>query len=104
MEKATTTSPDCVLYTLSILGDKWSLLIVREMTGCPQSFSDLEAALPGISPRTLSLRLNKLLADTIITKNLYCERPPRYHYSLTEKGTDLKNILKDMSSWGKKYS
>jgi DNA-binding HxlR family transcriptional regulator len=97
-------SPDCVLYTLSILGDKWSLLIVREMTSCPQSFSDLESSLEGISPRTLSMRLNKLIEGEIISKALYCVRPPRYQYSLTEKGADLKNILKDMSAWGKKYA
>ena len=103
MEKNSANSPDCILYTLSTLGDKWSLLIVREMTECPQSFSDLEAALNGVSPRTLSMRLNKLLSDKIINKNLYCEHPPRYQYSLTEKGTDLKNILRDMSVWGKKY-
>ena len=98
------TTPDCVLYTLSILGDKWSLLIVREMTSCPHSFSDLESALDGISPRTLSMRLSKLVDYGIISKTLYCERPPRYQYALTTKGSDLKNILKDMSTWGQKYA
>lgn len=93
----------CITHALSILGDKWTPLLVREMTRCPQTFSDLESALDGISPRTLSQRLNKLVEYEIVKKDIYCQHPPRYNYSLTSKGTDLQQILHDMAAWGNKY-
>lgn len=94
---------ECILHALDIFGDKWTPLLVHEMTRCPQTFSDLEGALDNISPRTLSQRLNKLVEEGIVAKNMYCEHPPRYNYSLTAKGSDLQNILKDMAAWGRKY-
>lgn len=94
---------DCVARALAIFGDKWTLLLVRELTRCPQTFSDLETSLEGISPRTLSQRLNKLVEDGIVEKSMYCEHPPRYNYSLTEKGADLQLILKNISNWSNKY-
>jgi DNA-binding HxlR family transcriptional regulator len=100
---ATKEKIDCVARALAIFGDKWTLLLVRELTRCPQTFSDLETSLGGISPRTLSQRLNKLVEDGIVAKDMYCEHPPRYNYSLTEKGADLQLILKNISSWSNKY-
>lgn len=100
---ATKQTTDCVARALAIFGDKWTLLLVRELTRCPQTFSDLETALESISPRTLSQRLNKLIDDGIVAKDIYCQRPPRYNYSLTEKGADLQLILKNISSWSNKY-
>ena len=94
---------DCIARALAIFGDKWTLLLVRELTRCPQTFSDLETSLDGISPRTLSQRLNKLVEDGIVEKSMYCEHPPRYNYSLTEKGADLQLILKNISAWSNKY-
>jgi DNA-binding HxlR family transcriptional regulator len=93
----------CIAKALSILGDKWSPLLIKELTTCPQTFSDLEKVLVGISPRTLSQRLNKLVDEDIVEKRLYCERPPRYSYSLTTKGSDLQVILQDMAKWSAKY-
>lgn len=98
-----TQSPTCIVHALSVLGDKWTPLLVKELTVCPKTFGDLETALMGISPRTLSQRLNKLVADGIVTKILYCEHPPRYNYSLTQKGADLQNIIIDMANWSHKY-
>ena len=99
----TTTNTDCIANALSIFGDKWTPLLVREMTRCPLTFSDLESAVEGISPRTLSQRLNKLIDEDIVVKNIYCQHPPRYNYSLTKKGADLQSILNDMAAWGSKY-
>ena len=96
-------SVGCIAKALAILGDKWTPLIIKEMTACPQNFSDLEKLLVGISPRTLSQRLGKLVDEGIIAKNIYCEHPPRYNYFLTEKGTDLQDILGSMASWSAKY-
>jgi len=102
----TTSKPkneECIAHALAIFGDKWTPLLVQQMTRCPQTFSDLETAVGSISPRTLSQRLNMLVDEGIVTKQMYCEHPPRYNYSLTLKGADLQSILKDMAAWGRKY-
>lgn len=90
--------------TVDILGDKWTALIINELSRGPSCFCDVEKMLAGISPRTLSQRLDKLMAEEIITKELYNQRPPRYHYILTPKGRELTHITKAMSHWGQKYS
>lgn len=94
----------CLQNTVDILGDKWTALILFSLTSGPRTFSNLEVALDGISPRTLSQRLTRLAEEEIISKDLYNKRPPRYHYALTEKGTELHEILKHMSEWGARYS
>lgn len=94
----------CIAKALCILGDKWTPLLIRELTLSPQTFSDLEKLLAGISPRTLSQRLNMLVEQDIVDKRLYCEHPPRYSYQLTKKGQDLQTILQDMALWSTKYS
>ena len=95
---------ECISGALEILGDKWTPLLIKELTECPKKFSDLEKSLPGISPRTLSQRLNKLEQTDIITKTIYCPHPPRYKYALTKKGLDFQSILTDMALWSHKYS
>lgn len=89
---------------MAILGDKWTALIVRELTSCTAGFCDLEKSLDGISPRTLSQRLDKLEAEGILERDLYCARPPRYKYGLTPKGQELQAILRKMSDWGTRYA
>lgn len=66
--------PGCIQHTLEIMGDKWTGLIIRDLSSRPATFTQLEVSLVGISPRTLSQRLDKLEAEAIITKQLYCER------------------------------
>lgn len=96
--------PGCVQAATEILGDKWSALLLGQLFDEPKTFGDLDGALPGISPRTLSARLCELEKSSIITKKLYCSRPPRYKYSLTQKGQDLRTILVQMATWGEKYN
>jgi DNA-binding HxlR family transcriptional regulator len=96
--------PGCIQSALSIIGDQWTGLLVRELTECPKTFSELQNALTGISPRTLSQRLDKLSHEQIIEKDLYCPRPPRYKYRLTQKGSELKEVIQKMSEWGERYS
>lgn len=96
--------PGQIQTALDIIGDKWTALIVRDLTTCDSKFSDLEASLAGISPRTLSQRLDKLETEGVISKELYCERPPRYKYCLTDKGKELQTILVDMAAWGARYA
>ena len=95
--------PGCIQTCLDIMGDKWTALIVRDLSSDKARFGDLEASLDGISPRTLSQRLDKLEKEQIIVKRLYCERPPRYTYELTQKGQELQDILLKMSDWGARH-
>jgi DNA-binding HxlR family transcriptional regulator len=96
--------PGCVAEAVSILGNKWTALIVMKLAEGPTRFTALENSLQGISPRTLSQRLCDLEAKHLITKKHFAEMPPRVEYSLTGKGTDLLPILKSMAAWGDKYS
>lgn len=96
--------PGCVAAALSIVGNKWTALIVKELSeGCAR-FSILQQSLPGISPRTLSQRLDEMQRTGLITKKSFAEVPPRVEYTLTEKGRDLLPVLKSMADWGDKYS
>jgi len=109
MQDKVSTNPDiekqpgCVAGALEVVGNKWTALIVMELAKGPSRFSALEAALGGISPRTLSQRLDYLESAKIINKKSYNEVPPRVEYSLTSKGKDLIDILKSMAEWGNKY-
>lgn len=98
-----TSKSSCLQNTVEVLGDKWTALIIHELSKAPSCFCDVEKTLPGISPRTLSQRLDKLEQEKIITRQLYNERPPRYNYHLTPKGTELLGILDAMTAWGSKY-
>lgn len=96
--------PGCIQSTLDIMGDKWTPLIIRDLSSGKAKFGDLEASLRTISPRTLSQRLCKLENEKIIDKRLYCEHPPRYTYELTDKGEELLEILVKMSDWGARHN
>lgn len=95
--------PGCIQHTLQIMGDKWTGLIIRDLSSRPATFTELDVSLVGISPRTLSQRLDKLEAEQIISRQLYCERPPRYNYVLTNKGKELQEILSEMAAWGARH-
>jgi len=93
----------CIQAALNILGDKWSPLLLGQLISGAKTFGELEVALGGISPRTLSARLEKMADHDIVNKTMYCKHPPRYRYELTDKGRELQNILKAMGDWGDKY-
>lgn len=95
--------PGCIQSALRILGDKWSPLLIGQLVESSMTFGELELVLSGISPRTLSARLDELIDQGIVHKIQYCEHPPRYRYGLTKKGDDLRTILIDMAKWGEKY-
>lgn len=98
------SKPGCIECTLKIVGDKWTPLILRDLTAGSACFVTLEKSLVGISPRTLSQRLSKLKAENIVEKQLYNEHPRRYHYALTHKGKELQAVLEQMATWGARYS
>jgi DNA-binding HxlR family transcriptional regulator len=89
-----------VCATADIVCGKWTLLLVRELhEGCSR-FGELERALTGISPRTLSLRLRALEEEGIVKRTTYAEVPPRVEYALTAKGTALLPIIESMRDYG----
>jgi DNA-binding HxlR family transcriptional regulator len=93
----------CLANALSILGNKWSALILRDLSEQPRRFGELEKSLQGISPRTLSQRLDDLEVCGIVTKKSYAEVPPRVEYTITQKGRDFIPALRAMAQWGDKY-
>ncbi len=95
--------PGCVKAALEILGDKWTPLLLGQLVDTGHTFCELESALDGISPRTLSARLERLAMHGIVAKHMYCEHPPRFRYELTKKGSELQDILHAMAEWGDKY-
>lgn len=89
--------------TARLVGDKWSLLIIRDLvTGCKR-FGELQKSLQGISPRTLSERLSKLEAEGLVKRQVYAEIPPRVEYSLTEKGEALVGLIEAMRAYGETW-
>lgn len=97
------SSPGCIKAALCILGDKWTPLLISQLAEKSLTFSELEKRLNGISPRTLSQRLQSLLENGIIMKQQYNEHPPRHNYHLTPKGADLTKILESMAAWGENH-
>lgn len=96
--------PQAVQSALAILGDKWSALILRMLHEGPKRFKDFEQNLDGMSPRTLSQRLDKLVCGGIIQKHTCPASPGYFEYSLTQKGADLDPIIHAMALWGKKHA
>jgi DNA-binding HxlR family transcriptional regulator len=97
-------SRQCVMHTMKIIGSKWTILILRELCDGRKRFGELQRALPGISPKTLSHRLSQLEDDGIVNKKIFPEVPLHVEYSLTKKGASLKDIIDKMREWGDKYS
>lgn len=88
---------------MRIMGDKWTALMLRDISSGVNTFSGLEVSLTGISPRTLSQRLVMLENESILDKRQYCEHPPRSKYLLTQKGSELQGVLNKIGEWGAKY-
>ena len=83
-----------------IVGAKWTVLIVHELSEGARRFTQIEHACAGISPRTLAERLRWLEAEGIVVRRSYAESPPRVEYELTEKGEALKPIIEEMRRFG----
>jgi DNA-binding HxlR family transcriptional regulator len=94
--------PCSVARTLSAIGDRWTLLVLRDLFLGARRFEQLEASL-GCSPHLLSTRLGKLCAEGIVERRLYRERPERHEYRLTEKGRDLYPVIASLLAWGDRW-
>jgi len=91
-------SPDA--RALDLVGDKWTLLIIRDLAAGPRRFVELQRVLPGISTEQLRSRLNRMVADGMLTRQRYREVPPRVDYELTERARELMPILGELARWG----
>jgi DNA-binding HxlR family transcriptional regulator len=95
-------SPDA--RALDLVGDKWTLLIVRDLAAGPRRFVELQRVLPGISTEQLRSRLNRMVADGMLTRKRYREVPPRVDYALTERARDLMPVLGELARWGYEWA
>ena len=85
---------------LDLVGDKWTLLIIRDLAAGPRRFVELQRVLPGISTEQLRSRLNRMVADGLLTRQRYREVPPRVDYELTERARELMPVLGALATWG----
>jgi len=92
-----------IANTLDLLGDKWSLLVVRDLLHGKRTYGDLVDSPEGIPTNILADRLTRLENAGLIASSPYQERPVRYAYTLTEKGTELGDILLALVQWGKRH-
>ena len=95
-------SPDA--RALDLVGDKWTLLIVRDLMSGPRRFVELQRVLPGISTEQLRSRLNRMVADGMLTRKRYREVPPRVDYELTERARELAPVLGELARWGYEWA
>ena len=93
MKKLYTKCP--VEYTVSIISDKWKVLIIRDLLEKEKRYSELMKSVVGISDKVLAKNLRELEQDGIINRKVYAVVPPKVEYSLTEKGQELTQILKE---------
>ncbi|MDE7284214.1 MAG: helix-turn-helix transcriptional regulator [Lachnospiraceae bacterium] len=96
--------PECpVATTVSIIGSKWKLLIIRNLLARPWRFNELKKDLEGISQKVLTDSLRSMEEDGIIIRTVYPEVPPRVEYALSELGESMRPILDAMQKWGAEY-
>ncbi|WP_047151120.1 winged helix-turn-helix transcriptional regulator [Aneurinibacillus tyrosinisolvens] len=95
--------PCNIARTLDLVGDRWTLLIIRELLKGNSKFNEIKASLDGIAPNILSDRLQTLEQEGIVLSNLYSKHPPRYEYELTDKGTELRHVLNALAIWGNRH-
>ena len=92
--------PACpIATTVSLIGSKWKLLIIRNLLARPWRFNELKKDLDGISQKVLTDSLRSLGNDGLITRTVYPEVPPRVEYALSELGLSMKPIIASMAAW-----
>lgn len=103
-QKTVKELPECpVETTLSLIGDKWKVLIMRDLFGGKKRFGELKKSLAGVSQKVLTSQLRDMEESGLISRTVYAEVPPRVEYELTELGLSLKPIIDEMRIWGESY-
>lgn len=96
--------PACpVATTVQLIGNKWKLLIIRNLLSRPWRFNELHRSLDGISQKVLTESLRSMEKDGIVVRTVYAEVPPRVEYALSELGESMRPILDSMRVWGEAY-
>ena len=94
-------SPCPVAGALDLLGDKWTLLLVRDLFSGPKRYGDFAGAMEGIPTNLLADRLKRLEAAGLVTRRAYQDNPPRHTYALTPAGAALRPVLQALVNWGR---
>ena len=96
--------PACpVEITMGLIGEKWKVLIIRDLLTGTKRFGELRKSVTGITQKVLTNNLRQMEASGLVNRKVYAEVPPRVEYSLTETGLSLKPILDSMVTWGNAY-
>ncbi|WP_420376944.1 winged helix-turn-helix transcriptional regulator [Romboutsia lituseburensis] len=96
--------PACpVEITLQLIGNKWKVLILRDLLDGTKRFGELKKSVTGITQKVLTSNLRSMEESDLVTREVFPEVPPRVEYTLTEIGYSLKPILDSMAVWGDEY-
>jgi DNA-binding HxlR family transcriptional regulator len=96
--------PACpVETTLTLIGDKWKVLILRDLVSGTRRFGELRKSLKDVSQKVLTAQLRTMEEKGLLVRKVYAEVPPKVEYTLTETGYSLKPILDAMYTWGLDY-
>lgn len=96
--------PACpVEITMRLIGDKWKVLIIRDLLTGTKRFGELKKSLSGITQKVLTNNLRQMESSGLVIRKVYAEVPPKVEYSLSETGWSLKPILDSMVEWGNDY-
>lgn len=99
-----TELPACpVEITMGLIGEKWKVLIIRDLLTGTKRFGELKKSVTGITQKVLTNNLRQMEQSGLIIRKVYAEVPPRVEYSLTDLGKSLKPILDSMVNWGEDY-
>ncbi len=103
-QKTARELPVCpVETTLTLIGDKWKVLILRDLMPGTKRFGELKKSIGSVSQKVLTAQLRDMEESGLVNRRVYAEVPPRVEYSLTELGQSLKPILDAMRDWGDDY-
>ena len=101
MEKSLPACP--VETTLTLIGDKWKVLILRDLMGGVKRFGELRRSVGNVTQKVLTAQLRQMEESGLVSRKVYAEVPPRVEYTLTETGYSLRPVLDAMMSWGEEY-
>ena len=103
-QKAAKTLPACpVETTLTLIGDKWKVLILRDLLPGTKRFGELKKSIGSVSQKVLTAQLRDMEENGLVSRKVYAEVPPRVEYTLTELGYSLKPVLDALWNWGEDY-
>ena len=102
--KAKNELPACpVETTLTLISDKWKVLILRDLMPGTKRFGELKKSIGTVTQKVLTAQLRQMEASGLLTRTVYAEVPPRVEYTLTDLGRSLRPVLDAMEAWGKAY-